>query len=144
VTDEAVFLKALAARPDDSTTRLVYADWLDEAGRSDEAFAHRWMARMGLGPGLRTYTGETYRSAAQVPARRPAGPFRWGWWPEMEPGSRTTIHCPAHAVLPRPVFFALSKVGFYTLHRYYPSEKEAVADLVRALAELRQALGLNG
>ena len=30
--DERAFLDGLRARPDDATTRLVYADWLDEQG----------------------------------------------------------------------------------------------------------------
>jgi uncharacterized protein (TIGR02996 family) len=32
MTDERVFLTALLERPDDDTTRLVYADWLEEQG----------------------------------------------------------------------------------------------------------------
>jgi uncharacterized protein (TIGR02996 family) len=32
MTEEAAFLRAIAASPTDNTTRLVYADWLDERG----------------------------------------------------------------------------------------------------------------
>ena len=39
------FLKALADNEDDSTTRLVYADWLDEQGEHEEADRQRkWPA----------------------------------------------------------------------------------------------------
>src|SRR5262249_35576893 len=38
MNDEAAFLAAIAAAPDDNTTRLVYADWLDEHGRPEGAF----------------------------------------------------------------------------------------------------------
>jgi uncharacterized protein (TIGR02996 family) len=36
MTEEA-FLKAMLAAPLDSSPRLIYADWLDEQGRQDEA-----------------------------------------------------------------------------------------------------------
>lgn len=35
--DEASLLRGIAAAPDDETTRLVYADYLDDAGRAEEA-----------------------------------------------------------------------------------------------------------
>lgn len=39
------FLKAMARQPDDATTRLVYADWLDEQGEHEEADRQRkWPA----------------------------------------------------------------------------------------------------
>ena len=39
------FLKALAENEDDTTTRLVYADWLDEQGEHEEADRQRkWPA----------------------------------------------------------------------------------------------------
>jgi uncharacterized protein (TIGR02996 family) len=37
MSDEAAFLEALKANPADDTTRLVYADWLDEHGESAKA-----------------------------------------------------------------------------------------------------------
>jgi uncharacterized protein (TIGR02996 family) len=36
-SERKAFLKALAANEDDTTTRLVYADWLDERGEHEEA-----------------------------------------------------------------------------------------------------------
>jgi uncharacterized protein (TIGR02996 family) len=37
MSDEAAFLEALRTNPADDTTRLVYADWLDERDRAAEA-----------------------------------------------------------------------------------------------------------
>jgi uncharacterized protein (TIGR02996 family) len=37
MTDEPALLAAIAARPDDDTPRLVYADWLDDHGDADRA-----------------------------------------------------------------------------------------------------------
>jgi uncharacterized protein (TIGR02996 family) len=37
MSDEAAFLAALKANPADDTTRLVYADWLDENGEPEKA-----------------------------------------------------------------------------------------------------------
>jgi uncharacterized protein (TIGR02996 family) len=38
VSDEAAFLSAIEAAPDDDVLRLVYADWLDERGRLEGTF----------------------------------------------------------------------------------------------------------
>lgn len=43
--DEQAFLDAIAADPEDQAVRLVFADWLDEAGRPEDAARHReWAA----------------------------------------------------------------------------------------------------
>lgn len=43
--NKQAFLKALKANEDDTTTRLVYADWLDEHGQHEEADRQRkWPA----------------------------------------------------------------------------------------------------
>jgi uncharacterized protein (TIGR02996 family) len=45
VNERAGFLKLLAENEDDTTTRLVYADWLDERGEHEEADRQRkWPA----------------------------------------------------------------------------------------------------
>jgi uncharacterized protein (TIGR02996 family) len=45
VNHQHAFLKALAENEDDATTRLVYADWLDEQGEHEEADRQRkWPA----------------------------------------------------------------------------------------------------
>jgi uncharacterized protein (TIGR02996 family) len=45
VNERKAFLKALAQNEDDTPTRLVYADWLDENGEHEEADRQRkWPA----------------------------------------------------------------------------------------------------
>jgi uncharacterized protein (TIGR02996 family) len=46
MSDEAALLKAIIAHPDEDTPRLVYADWLDEHGRSVEAEFVRTQCRI--------------------------------------------------------------------------------------------------
>lgn len=48
--DEITFEAALKATPDDGTTRLVYADWLADNGRADDAYYQR--ARVAVKPVL--------------------------------------------------------------------------------------------
>jgi uncharacterized protein (TIGR02996 family) len=36
-TDEAAFVAAIRDRPQDALPRLIFADWLEECGRADEA-----------------------------------------------------------------------------------------------------------
>jgi uncharacterized protein (TIGR02996 family) len=52
--ERKAFLKALAKDEDDTTTRLVYADWLDERGEHEEAdrmrkwdAAKKWLVKFG-------------------------------------------------------------------------------------------------
>jgi uncharacterized protein (TIGR02996 family) len=40
-TEECGLLKAIQENPDDTTSRLVYADWLEEQGRAHEALQQR-------------------------------------------------------------------------------------------------------
>jgi uncharacterized protein (TIGR02996 family) len=37
MTDRDALYRAILAHPEDDTPRLVYADWLEENGRSEEA-----------------------------------------------------------------------------------------------------------
>ena len=53
MSEREAFLKALEANEDDTTTRLVYADWLDEQGEHEEADRQRkwpaakeWLVRL--------------------------------------------------------------------------------------------------
>lgn len=51
MTDEPALLAAVAARPDDDTPRLVYADWLDDHGRPERAeFIHVQCRLAALSP----------------------------------------------------------------------------------------------
>jgi uncharacterized protein (TIGR02996 family) len=91
------FLEDVLARPEDTAVKLIFADWLDENGRPDLAYAYRWMARRGFRPGQR---------------QRPLARKPWAWWhprsPEMEdPADRPDVQRCPHAVLPMPVFRAL-------------------------------------
>lgn len=51
MSDDAAFLAAIRAAPDDDLPRLVYADWLDESGRAEAAFlrAEYALAALPLG-----------------------------------------------------------------------------------------------
>jgi uncharacterized protein (TIGR02996 family) len=53
MSPEQGFQADISERPGDDTPRLVYADWLEEQGRPDEAFCQRWMAKHGKYPGDR-------------------------------------------------------------------------------------------
>lgn len=46
MSDEAAFLQAICANPEDDTARLVFADWLDEHGNADRAEFIRVQIRM--------------------------------------------------------------------------------------------------
>ena len=48
MADDSPFLKAIAENPLDPAPRQVYADWLDEQSRYDEATAERWWTRERL------------------------------------------------------------------------------------------------
>jgi uncharacterized protein (TIGR02996 family) len=44
------FLAAIKSAPSDLTTRLIYADWLEDQGRESEADLQRWEARLAANP----------------------------------------------------------------------------------------------
>ena len=70
MNDEAAFLSAIEATPDDDTLRLVFADWLDEHGR-------REIGRGGMrgdGLGERLDAGRDIRFGEQRNGRRPHFP----------------------------------------------------------------------
>jgi uncharacterized protein (TIGR02996 family) len=50
MTHDEAFLAAILEAPDDPTPRLVYADWCEENGKPDFAYALRWMLARGLAP----------------------------------------------------------------------------------------------
>jgi uncharacterized protein (TIGR02996 family) len=126
MSPERGFQADIDERPGDATSRLVYADWLEEQGRSDEAFCQRWMAKHGKHPGD--------RSRPHIQAR-----YSWGWWEEGMPDYPPV---PRHATLPVAVFLALPKARYYVGHRYYPGRQEAEAALRKALTTLREMLSV--
>jgi uncharacterized protein (TIGR02996 family) len=58
VSEEAAFHAQMAADPSDDTTRLVYADWLDEHDRPEQAARLRWS--IGLRRHIRARRGQGY------------------------------------------------------------------------------------
>jgi uncharacterized protein (TIGR02996 family) len=126
MSTERGFQADIDEHPGDATPRLVYADWLEEQGRPDEAFCQRWMAKHGKHPGD--------RRGPRIQAR-----YSWGWWPE---GMTDYPPSPRHAKLPLQVFLALPKASYFAGHRYYPGRKEAEAALRKALTALRELLSV--
>lgn len=68
---EAAFKERLAAAPEDETARLVYADWLEENDRSEEAAKQRLMA-----PGYRALV-LFGRSPEEIPTTKGEWCFVW-------------------------------------------------------------------
>lgn len=50
MTDEDAFIRAIQAHPDDTATRLVYADWLEDRGQRARAEYLRKWAEKGVRP----------------------------------------------------------------------------------------------
>lgn len=75
-TDERCFLDDINAAPADLTTRLVYADWLADRGRTAEEAGWRWAAAAGYARRRRVWDLIDFRgvglSAAEA-ACLPAG-----------------------------------------------------------------------
>jgi uncharacterized protein (TIGR02996 family) len=126
MSPEKGLLADIDERPADGTPRLVYADWLEEQGRADEAFCQRWMVKHGKRPGD--------RRGPRIQAR-----YAWGWWPE---GMADDPKAPQHGTLPLLVYMALPKARFYVGHLYYPGRPQAEAALRKALTFLRELLSV--
>ncbi len=119
------FEKALSENWCDWTTRRVFADWLDEHGEPDLAFAERWMARHQLAPAYRVpYMGS-----------RVVKP--WAWYPLKNP---LELSAPAHSRLPHAVFVTLIGSPYPIVHKFYRQRAEAERDLAKALRALRRLL----
>jgi uncharacterized protein (TIGR02996 family) len=70
MSEEAAFLEALKANPADDTTRLVYADWLDEHGETAQAEYLRLVAEFAQAEKVPTSGSEAVRAvelAEQLP-----------------------------------------------------------------------------
>ncbi len=72
--EEAGFLAAIRAVPDDDATRLVYADWLDEQGRPGGDFLRIGRRLSGL-----AHADHARRTALQADLRRAADGLEVGW-----------------------------------------------------------------
>jgi uncharacterized protein (TIGR02996 family) len=124
-TDNA-FVEDILAHPTDTAAMRIYADWLDEQGRTDLAFAYRWMAGRGYRPGQRR------RQRARMP---------WAWWHEYSLQEADILEdlpdvrrC-RQSRLPKLLFRAGGAgYGWYSYHRTFP---EAVAYLAAGLRRLR-------
>src|SRR3954468_4751510 len=71
MTDEQGFLAQLYANPDDDTTRLVYADWLDERGDRRGAYLRqevRLAALDGWSDAYRPQERELRRLGEELPS----------------------------------------------------------------------------
>jgi uncharacterized protein (TIGR02996 family) len=130
--DDRPFIDAIRAAPEDAAPLLIFADWLDERGRADLAFACRWMGYRGYRPGER---------------RRPRLRKPWAWWHprsaefEADPEDRLDItRCP-QARLPVLLFQAVT--GVWTPHAYYLTWQEAADALAVGLKVLRDLTSLD-
>src|SRR4051794_37671948 len=122
---EEGLLQAIEANPDDEQAKLALADWLDDQGRGDTAYAWRWMVLFDVFP----------RRAAKVPSRAP-----WSWKQESSL-KRTWAVLSARALtenrarLPKAVYVSLRGRSVANAKRY-ASLPAAVADLGTALRVL--------
>lgn len=128
MTTEEAFRKDIKDNPGDPVPLLIYADWLADHDRPDEALACRWMAKRGLHPRRRL----RYQDGRRVPLD-----VGWGWYPDR--GGSDSIDGlyspPEHAQLPRLVFHAVA--GHVGEHKYCCSWEEAFAALARGLKLLQ-------
>jgi uncharacterized protein (TIGR02996 family) len=129
---ERAFVEAILAAPDDAAPLLIFADWLDEHGRSDLAYACRWMGYRGYRPGQR---------------RRPRLRKPWAWWHdysveyETDPADVADIlRCP-RARLPDLLFRAMT--GAWTPHDYHLTWPHAADALALGLKRLRDLTSLD-
>jgi uncharacterized protein (TIGR02996 family) len=130
---DSPFIQAILAAPEDAAPLLIFADWLEEQGQPDLAYACRWMGYRGCRPGQR---------------RRPRLRKPWAWWNpssaehEMDPEDlKDIVTCP-HARLPGLVFRAMS--GEWAPHAYYFTWLQAADDLAFGLRNLRDLISLDG
>lgn len=72
MTDEAAFRTAIAASPTDATTRLVFADWLDEHARPRDAALQRVLAQPASDEMRLAFAAVCEREADQLVARATA------------------------------------------------------------------------
>jgi uncharacterized protein (TIGR02996 family) len=95
MTDEQAFLDALAANPADDTTRLVYADWLDDRGEAAKAEYLRLV--VGLVPHYATADSDP-PAVARVHALTELSPREWRQAVATRFGCALDGYSPGHKV----------------------------------------------
>lgn len=122
---EDMFLTTLVMTLDDWTTRLAYADWLEEHDRPDEAYAQRWMASRRKHP--------MERKGEQKFIRKP-----FMWLAHMDLPEEY-----APASLPQLVFLGLPTAKGHREAMLYWTLDEAEQALAFSLAQLAKAIALK-
>jgi uncharacterized protein (TIGR02996 family) len=125
-SEKYAFLEAIARNRDDTTTRLVYADWLDEHHRGEEAYAQRWMVAWKKWPLPRVPDASGKRIIKH-----------WAWYRQSGRDDVTPD------VLPKLVFLALPGVKQHQVHKLYATADEAERALVEAIGQIRYFGGLT-
>ena len=128
------FLQEIIEHPGDPAPLLVFADWLDERGEPDLAYACRWMAARGYRPSQR---------------QRPGIRLPWAWWheasgkdgPDVLADLEDVRRCP-EALLPDLLFRAMPR-GAFGGHLYYLDYLGTVRALAEGLARLRELVSLD-
>jgi uncharacterized protein (TIGR02996 family) len=123
--DRTSFLAAIAEAPDDARRWLVFADWLEEHGDPDLAYAYRWCAHFGRRPGRR----------ANPRARKP-----WAWFRPLlfHPDDSADAAANPRAVLDRLAFRAVAgpDAGESVYYVTFAAALEALALGLRRLRDL--------
>jgi hypothetical protein len=115
MADESWFQKGLDANSSDLGLRRVFADWLEEYGRLDEAYAQRWMAQERKRP--RFYS--RYQE--------------WVWYDE----AAMTKSIDPESNLPTAVWRMLPRPPKDPGRKVYATRREAEASLTQALVSHR-------
>lgn len=119
---EAAFLSAIESEPGEKVHLLAYADWCEENGEDDRAYALRWMAARGRFPhGVGMNYGWADGSKGQH--------LRYG----------SAREC---AVLPGAVFRSLPNAPA-TLYDFYGEIGDAVGAISSALRHLKDCLDIT-
>ncbi len=131
LSSEQKWILHLNSNPMDWTTRLIYADWLDDAGRELDAATQRWMAEHRKSP--------RYGTAHYI-TRYPEA--TWDWWNFGQERSLVSNSAEVCAQLTEDVFARL----YPSVHegpekaprsyREYHTRRGAEVDLKRALRKL--------
>jgi uncharacterized protein (TIGR02996 family) len=127
VDTESAFLRSIEADLDDPAPILIYADWLEEQGKDQLAYAWRWMGRRGYRPAKRT------RPRARIP---------WAWWHTSSHEMATDLedladlHLHPRARLPVLLFRAMGSAGAHIYCRNLAEAAERLAGGLQVLGEL--------